>query len=81
MGVVGELLEGFVVLGGIDKNNEVVEDCWYCDNEKQTFSRVPLEIAYGDLRGAKGCSLEGQMIYVMGGNSQNFKALQIIPEK
>lgn len=59
MPIMGSFLDGFMILGGITNNNEVVEDCWYCNNDKQTFTKIRLNIEYQDLRGAKACSLSG----------------------
>ena len=71
-------MEGFIILGGLDKDNNVVEDCWYCNNDKQTFTKIWMDVIYDDLRGAKACSLVNEAIYVMADNSQNYKALQIM---
>lgn len=70
-----------MILGGIDKDNKVIDDCWYCNSDQHTFSKIRLEISYQDLRGGKGCSLGGQMLYVMAGNSQNYRALQLLSEQ
>ena len=78
MPIMGEFLEGFVILGGSNKDNEVVEDCWYCNNDKQTFTKIYLDIDYKDLRGARASSLMGENIYVMAGSNTNYKALQLL---
>ena len=67
-----------MILGGINQENEVVEDCWYCNNDKQTFTKIWLDIKYEDLRGAKSCPIQSEALYIMTGNSQNYKALQIL---
>jgi hypothetical protein len=76
--IMGQFLEGFIILGGIDNNNEVVEDCWYCNHGKQTFTKIWLDIKFSDLRGAKACSLSGDSIYLMTNTSHNYKALQLL---
>ncbi len=78
MPIMGSFLDGFMILGGITSNNEVVEDCWYCNNDKQTFTKIRLNIEYQDLRGAKACSLSGEKFYIMAGNSKNYKAIKLL---
>ena len=51
--------QGFLLLGGVDEHNQIVEDHWYYNSEKQVIEELTLDLCYDDLRGAKGCSLRG----------------------
>lgn len=75
-----EFQQGFVILGGIDENSSIVEDCWYYNGEKQIIEEVKLNVSFADLRGAKAC-LFNEKLYVLTGNSVNFKAIMIEAEK
>jgi len=74
------LHQGFLILGGINENSDMVEDCWYYNSERQIIEEVQLDLEMRDLRGAKGCNL-GQKIYVFAGSNLNYKAVSIELEK
>lgn len=76
MPLMVNFMQGFIILGGINKNSDIVEDCWYYNGEKQIIEEVNLMVSYCDLRGAKAC-LYNDKIYALTGNSTNFKAIQI----
>lgn len=71
-----EFMQGFIILGGINENSDIVEDCWYYNGERQIIEEVRLMISYSDLRGGKAC-LFNEKLYILTGNSSSFKAIQI----
>lgn len=77
MPIMVQLSKGFIILGGINENNEVVEDGWYYDNQTQTLNTLAVDIYFSDLRGAKACSTSAEKIYLMTGNGKKAKSLEL----
>lgn len=69
--------QGFIILGGVNEDNEVVTDTWYYQAEKQCFQKLELELDYNELRGCQGVSTTQERLYVLGRNSKKYKALEI----
>ena len=57
--IMAQQSQGFIILGGINENNEVVEDGWYYDSQTQTLNKIIVDIYFSDLRGAKACTMCG----------------------
>lgn len=69
---------GILIMGGIDENNEPVNQCWYYHSEKQSITRIETGIDWSELRGAKGISINGRSIYILAGsNSKKYKAIKV----
>ena len=69
---------GILIMGGIDENNEAVNQCWYYNPDKQNLTGIDSGIDWNQLRGAKGISINGRSVYILAGsNSKKYKAIRI----
>lgn len=65
-------------MGGIDENNETIDQCWYFNVNKQTLQFVDTGVDWGELRGAKGAGIHGNCVYVLAGsNSRKYKGIKV----
>ena len=63
-------------MGGIDQNNEVLNDCWFYNGTKQIFEKVDLDLDWNELRGAKAIGIHKKKVYLLSGaTSSKYKAI------
>ena len=75
--MMAPFMQGFLILGGVNQHNDVEEDCWYYNSDKQVIEEIKLTVSFSDLRGAKIY----EKLYILTANSSKFKALLVEPEK
>lgn len=78
--MMAPFMQGFLILGGVNEHNDVEEDCWYYNSDKQVIEEIKLTVSFSDLRGAK-ISPYNEKLYILTANSSKFKALLVESEK